>query len=469
MKRVLLGLAVLALAGCEVGPDYKLPDEAKTNAPAAQGGFISADAKTTVSAPVPDGWWRLYDDAVLNRLEEEALKANDDLRIAAANLQRARALQREVEGAQDPHFSAFFGAQRGQLSGESYLLPVPLPAQYLADAGIQASYQLDLFGRLARAAEAASADTEATEAGLDLARITVAAEVARAYSDGCAATHELSTAKQQVELQLKARSIAGQLSSAGRESVIEVTRTDIQVDQIRATLPVFEAHRRAAWFRLAVLTGHPPAEYPRDAEACTAPPRLHRPIPVGDGAGLLKRRPDIRAAERTLAAATAKIGVATAALYPEITLGASVGSTGLLTDIAQPAANHWGLGPLISWSVPGESEHARVAAADAQAHAALAHFDAVVLSALRETETSLTAYAHDLDRNDILRSARDHASLAVDQEDQLYKAGRSPFLNGINARAMLAATETALAASDDQIAADQVAIFLALGGGWPQK
>lgn len=469
MKRALLALVLLGLAGCEVGPDYKLPDEAKVNAPAAQGGFISADARLTVSAPVPDGWWRLYDDAVLNRLEEEALKANDDLRLAAANLARARALQREVEGAQDPHFGAFFGAQRGQLSGESYLLPVPLPAQYLADAGIQVSYQLDLFGRLERAAEAASADTEATEAGVDLARITVAAEVARAYSEGCAAGHEWATAKQQVELQLRARSIAGQLASAGRESVIEVTRTDIQVDQIRATLPVFEAHQRAAWFRLAILTGHPPAEYPREVEACAAPPRLHRPIPIGDGAGLLKRRPDIRAAERTLAAATAKIGVATAALYPEITLGASVGSTGLLTDIGQPAANHWGIGPLISWTVPGESEHARLAAANAQADAALAHFDTVVLNALRETETSLTVYAHDLDRNDVLRSARDHASEAVQQEDQLYKAGRSPFLNGINARAMLAATETALAASDDQIAADQINLFLALGGGWPQQ
>jgi outer membrane protein TolC len=187
------------------------------------------------------------------------------------------------------------------------------------------------------------------------------------------------------------------------------------VNQTRAAAPPLIARRQAALFRLAALTGRPPAEFPKAVASCVVPPRLSRPIPVGDGAALLKRRPDVRQAERTLAGATARISVATAALYPTISFGLGLGSTGLLADLGAPAANRWSLGSLISWTFPGGGERARIRQADAMADAALARFDGVVLNALRETETSLATYAQDLQRNADLRAARDDAATAERQ------------------------------------------------------
>jgi outer membrane protein TolC len=190
-------------------------------------------------------------------------------------------------------------------------------------------------------------------------------------------------------------------------------------------------------------------------------------IPVGDGAALLKRRPDIRQAERNLHAATARIGVATADLYPNITLGASFGSIGMIPGIGDANTWHYALGPLISWSLPATSSaRSRIAQAKAGTAGALAHFDGVVLNALRETESALTVYARELDRNALLAAARDQSALAADQADKLYRFGRADFLTKLDADRTLASAESAVAASDAQLATDQVSLFLALGGGW---
>lgn len=469
MKRVLPALAVLTLGACAVGPDYHLPDEAAVNAPHAQGSFQGADGKNAVLAPVPEGWWKLYDDPRLNALEEQALAANTDLRVAAANLARAVAVQREVEGRREVEGAAHFAAERTQLSGESYLLPVQLPSQNLGDGGVQIAYQLDLFGRLKRAAEAAGADTEAVAAAQEAARISVAAEVARAYVDACSAGYELGVAQHQVDLQTRSNEVTGRLANAGRDSKIDVTRGEAQLEQVRSSLPGLKGRRQVALFRLAALTGKPPADFPKELESCSQLPRIQRAIPVGDGAALLKRRPDIRQAERGLAAATARIGVATAALYPDITIGGTAGATGLIGDLGKPPAQYWSAFGLINWTFPLESEQARIEEADAASKAALAHFDGVVLNALRETESSLAVYQRDLERNAILRAARDKAAEASAEADALHKAGRTPYLTGLLAQQTLTSSEQALAASDSQVSFDQVALFLALGGGWPQQ
>jgi outer membrane protein TolC len=182
---------------------------------------------------------------------------------------------------------------------------------------------------------------------------------------------------------------------------------------------------------------------------------------------LLSRRPDIRQAERTLAGASARIGVATADLYPDIRLGASLASIGLIPGIG--AANTWQymLGPLISWSLPATSSaRSRIAQAQAGTAAALAHFDGVVLGALRETESALTVYARELDRNAALTAARDQSALAASQAGKLYQYGRTDFLTKLDADRTLASADSAVAASSAQLAQDQVALFLALGGGW---
>lgn len=467
LKTLTVAGSLLALAACTaVGPNYKLPAEAKVNAPTAQGAFLGAASKAVSQDPVPAGWWKLYDDPVLNDLVEEALRANTDLRVAAANLARSQAIAGEADDAGGFKLGVSAGAMHSRESGEQYLLTKQLPVENLADVGAKVSYQVDLVGRIRRAAEAAHADAEASQAALDLVRVSVAADVARAYVEACANGHELAVAQHAVDLQSRSLDVTRKLVRAGRGTAVDVSRAQAQLDLSRASLPTYESRRRGALYRLATLTGKPPAEFPKAVEACVHPPILTQPIPVGDGAALLKRRPDVRQAERTLAGATARIGVATAALYPNVTLGLGAGSTGLLADIGQAPANRWGLTSLITWTLPGEAERARIRQAEAGADGALARFDGVVLNALRETETSLDAYAHDLRRQAALKAARDQAVLAETQAQALYRAGRSPYLAGLDAQRVLAQSEAALATADSQVATDQVNLFLALGGGW---
>ncbi len=253
---------------------------------------------------------------------------------------------------------------------------------------------------------------------------------------------------------------------SGRGAALDLTRSVAQISQYQANIPALEAARRNALFRLAVLTGRPPSDYPRAAEACTTAPRLSQPIPVGDGALLLRRRPDIRAAERTLAADTDRIGVAMGELYPIVSLGATAGSTGAVTDIFTPMTNRYGFGPSLRWQLNQNAARARVAATEATTRMALAHFDGVVLNALREAEAALTTYGQDLQRNADLAAVRDRAAQAVGQSRSLYVGGKVDFLSYLDAQRTLASAETALAASAGQLSADQVEIFLALGGGW---
>ena len=467
--RLGLALAVAALTACKtVGPNYSgPPPSAVVHGPAAQGPFASASGQGLSQAQPPDHWWRLYDDAVLDGLVQQALTANTDLRVAAAHLERAQALLAQAAPARGITTALSAGVQYGHPSGEAFLQSQPVPSGLEYTGAFNAAYQLDLFGRIRRTIEAAGADVEATAAARDAARVTVAAETARAYADACGAGLRLAAAQRSLDLQRRAFALTQRLIAAGRGSALDLTRSRAQVEQTRADIPALEAARQGALFRLAVLTGRPPADVPPGVAACAAPPRLTQPIPVGDGAALLRRRPDVRQAERQLAAATARIGVATADLYPSISLGASVGSTGLVSDFLAPATNAFGVGPMISWTFPNRSlARAQIAAASAGAAGALAHFDGVVLTSLREAETALDAYSHDLQRNASLRAGRAEAALALDQASRLRAAGREGALAVLDAQRTLATAEAALAASEAQLSTDQIAIFLALGGGW---
>ena len=194
-------------------------------------------------------------------------------------------------------------------------------------------------------------------------------------------------------------------------------------------------------YRLAALLGHTPGELPEAAAACNHAPQLSQPIPLGDGAALLRRRPDIRAAERSLAAATAQIGVATAMMYPQISLGGTAGYTGMLEHLGDAVTQRWAFGPSISWHFPTQVDRARVRAMEAGADAALARFDGVVLEALRETQTLLSRYAHDLQRDQALHEARDAARNAADHTRRLYQEGRLGYLDSLDAERTLAAIE----------------------------
>ncbi len=460
-------IASLALGGCVVGPNHADP---RPGAP-AQSPFVSGQSPAFSGNQPPGRWWSLFADPLLDRLIEQALAHNTDLRVAAASLRRARAVLRETRAGRFPtatfNASATYSRQSGDQigfngaggEGESY------------DVGIDASYQLDLFGRLRRAIEASRADAEAAQAAFDLARITVAAETARAYAEACGAGRQLAVARETLRLQEQTFDLTRRLLEGGRGTALETSQAAAQLEQVRATLPTLEGQRQTALFRLAVLTGRPPAEFPTEVAACQTSPTVARPIPVGDGAALLRRRPDIRRAERELAAATARVGVATADLYPSITLGGSIGSSATsLGGLGSGSGFRFSLGPLISWSFGNfGTGRARIAQAEASAEGALATFEGTWLTALEETESALTRYARELDRLAALRRARAESAEAARIAGLRFRHGREPFQVVLDAERVRAQADAAVAQSEAQLADYLVGLFLALGGGWQEQ
>jgi len=336
------------------------------------------------------------------------------------------------------------------------------------DVGLDISYELDLFGRVGRSIEAVRGDADAAAAARDAVRVVVAAETARAYADAAAAAERLQVAERSLTLIEQTLNVTTKRFEAGRGTRLDVARVASLVAQQRATLPPLRAERDGALFRLAVLTGRAPAELPPAAGARQTILRLDQAIPVGDGRALISRRPDVREAERRLAAETARVGVATADLYPQISFGGSVGATGAsLGDLFAGGPFRWLLGSLINWSFPNqEANRARVEQSEASAAAALAQFDGTVLRALEETETALSAYVHELDRRIALNAARDQAVIAARLARLQLREGKIDSLAVLDAERSLAQSEADLALSDERIASGQIDLFRALGGGW---
>jgi len=466
VRGVLCAGIALSLNACTVGPEYRLPEQAAINSPLANGQFVSLPDDSLVAADVPSRWWRLYDDALLDSLIEDALISNTDLRIASASLARSAALLQEARSLRQPTVPIEAGLQHGQVAGEQYLLRIKPPRSTDYEARIDLGYDLDLFGAIRRGIEAAGANHEAVAAAQDLVRINVVAGTALAYAGICAAGLELDTLQRSLGLQRESLVLIERLRATGRATDLDVTRARQIVEQLESDVPLLAGAQINALLRLAALTGRVPAQIDPVIADCSSPPRLQQTIPVGDGAALLRRRPDVRRAERQLAAATAQIGVATAQLYPDIQLGASLGSLGLTKDFLTGPTNLWNLGGIVKWQANQSGARARIAAANANAQVALASFDGVVLESLRETETALNTYIYDLQREQSLREARDEAARAASDARLLLIGGRATELAVIDAERTLVAAEQTLAQTMATIAYDQIAIFLALGGGW---
>lgn len=470
IRHALAAAATATLAACAtVGPDYRIPDSAVVNRPASSAPFMGAQGNAAFLArAVPGDWWQLYDDPALNAQVAKALDANTDLRVAAANLEHADAILREAQAQTRPGATVSASPTYGHVSGIQELAPDYRPPNawsYSGSAGI--SYQVDLVGQIRRAIEAAGDDREAAQAAYDATRAAVAAQTTRAYTTACAAGMQLESARHSVDVQDQSLQATERLQRLGRGTTLDVTRARSQLEQLRANLPPLEAQRRTALFQLATLTGDTPARFPPELTNCATVPALRQPIPVGDGAALLRRRADIRQAERSLAAANARIGVATGDLYPKITLGLSAGSAGPAKFFGDASTFSWSMGPLISWTIPNTGAvQARIAEAQANTRAAYARFDATVLNALRETESALEIYARQLDRDASLRAARDQSAEAARQARTLYQYGKTDYLTVLDAERTLASNESALAASRADLANDQITLFLALGGGW---
>ncbi|WP_228529752.1 efflux transporter outer membrane subunit [Diaphorobacter caeni] len=475
----LCAVALAALAACgtkPVGPDYAVPSQAialqvRADQPFAgtQDATLAQESDRRVSsAPLPDHWWQLYRNDELNALIAKALEHNTDLRQALANLERVQAVEQEIAGSARPSVNVGASPSYGHVSGLSVLSPGHVPANafsYSTNGAI--AYQLDLFGQIRRSIESAQAGTDAAQAAVDLARVNVAAGTARAYAAACNAGLRLDVMQHSIALQTQSADISQRLHDAGKVGSIDAQRAHAQVEQLKAELPPLHAARQNALFQLATLTGEQPQNFPREVQQCSGAPQVVGTIPVGDGQALLRRRPDIRQAERQLAQATAQIGVATADLYPKISLGLSAASAGHMTGFGRGDTFSWSLGPLISWSIPvNGTAHARIAQAEASARGALARFDGTVLNALRETEIALNNYARELDRNARLQAARAQSAKVAEETRRLYANGKTGYLDTLDAERVLVNADSALAISQASLSDDQLALFLALGGGW---
>jgi len=462
-----VGIAALLGAGCAVGPRYAPP----TPPAGAEGPLTAPEVAGRSQAAPPDDWWRLYDDPRLDGYLTEAFAANADLRAAQANLTASRALLEAARAGRYPGTTAEAGAILGRDAITDEILELngaPPTTIWLFDDVLDVSYELDLFGRVRRGIEAARADAQAAAAARDALKVTVAAETARAYALICGLGEATAVARRSLAVVSREARITAERQGAGAASEFDVVRAQGLVAQTRAAIPPLEGQRRAALYQLAALLGRTPARAPVDAEACVTPPRLTALIPVGDGAGLIARRPDVRLADRRLAAATARVGVAVADLYPRISLTGFYGAVGSDTsDLSSEPGLTWGVGPKVAWSFPNQAgPRARIRQAKAGAAAALAGFDSAVLLALKEVHQALAAYGADLDRREALAEAQDKAHRGFDIAHGEFLAGAIPDLDLLTAEQTLTAADAAIAASDTALVQDQIAVFKALGGGW---
>jgi NodT family efflux transporter outer membrane factor (OMF) lipoprotein len=467
-RTVAIGITVMAsLTACRVGPNYRapaLPSGAETP-------LTSLNPSAEVATPPPDAWWKLYDDSRLDELVQEALSANRTLASADANFAAARAVVSAAKVSQYPSTQVSAGGLYGRDAVTDEILELggnrPQTIWLLEDI-LQSAYEVDLFGRVHRSIEVANANADSVAAARDSVRVVVAAETARGYAAVCALGEQLDVAYQSLAVVTHETEITEQRYAAGANSEYDVTRSQALVAQVRSSIPELKGERRAALFELTALLGRTPAEAPNDLETCHTPPRVTALIPVGDGSTLIKRRPDVRQAERRLAAATAEIGVVTADLYPTIRLVGLYG--GAASEINQLDTNiglTWGVGPTISWSFPNMAgPRARVRQAKAEQVAALASFDEVVLTALKEIEQALAYYSAALDNRQSLGEARDKVQAAYRMAHDQFLAGSISSLDLLTTEQLLVSVDAAVAASDAALIQDQIAVFKALGGGW---
>lgn len=465
LRSLMLTASLLSLAACAQAQDRIVP----TLSQSATGPFIATSRPELVAlAPGEDKWWRLYEEPVLDQLIADALAANTDIRQAAARVVRARAMLRERGAERAPQLSVSGAGNYGRLP-QGQRPPGAAREDWQIDAGLSVAYEADLFGRLSSGVRAARSDLAASEADADVVRVAIAAETARAYFDAASAAERLAVAERIVTLLDRSIALTKRREDAGLATRLDVARIAALRNQRQADVPTLRAERQSALFRLAMLTGRTLQDLPEIAAQRVTSLALNQPIPVGDGAALLARRPDIRAAERRLDAATARIGVASADLYPRITLGGSIGGTGNAVDNLLGAGPlRWLVGGLLNWTFNRGPARARVEAAKADGQGELAAFDGAVLRAIQETETALAHYASALDRQAALRAARADAEAAVKITRARQAEGQIDFLELLDAERTFADSDAQLAAANGAIGGAQIDLFRALGGGWSQ-
>ena len=459
IRTLVIGVATALLAGCvTVGPDYVAPQTAP--ATLQQAGAVDYVADHPVAT-----WWSQFDDPVLDQLVRESLLANLDVRIAVSRVNEARAVFSERRLDLAPHVTMGVEGTRskqpvegqGRVETDSY------------SAGFDAAWELDLFGRVRRNTEAAHADLQAQRNDLQAMQVTVAAEVARNYFELRGTQQRLDVARRILQTLGETQRLTESRFDLGAGSQLEVQSSLARVRAVEADVPLLEAVEGQSRHRLAVLVGKRPGELdtllaPREA------PAFAKALPIGDTTDLLRQRPDVRAAERRLAAATARVGVATADLFPRVSLRGFIGFlSGGWGNLVNGDNRAWQVTPSISWAAfDMGSVRARLRASEAQADGVAAQYEKAVLGALEETENALLSYAKQQAQLKLRLEQSVAARRAAELAEVRYRAGSSDFLTLLDAQRTQLAADDALAQAEAGVNVGVVAIYKSLGG-WGEQ
>ncbi|HMK87917.1 MAG TPA: efflux transporter outer membrane subunit [Steroidobacteraceae bacterium] len=465
MSKTKAALAVLCslIAACAVGPNYHPP---KRNTPDAWAGLTQSSQPSVVTSQSADlaRWWEQFHDPALMALVEEALKANPSLAIAEANLRQARALRDVAAGGLWPSLSASASYQR-QAGPLYYTNGTP---RNLYQADFDAAWELDIFGGVRRQVESAAANVQVAVENIRDVQVSIAAEVALDYVQLRGNQQEVVTAQNNLEVERHTAEITRKLYKVGFDSGLDMAEAQSIVATTEAQIPVNETAARQSIYALSVLLGRPPAYLLERLAPIGDLPSIPAQIPAGMPSDLLRRRPDIRQAEAALHGATAQIGVAVAQLFPQFSLsgGSTWQSTGLHRWFESSNRSVFA-GPAVSWPIfQGGAIVANIHAQEALRDQAFISYQQSVLTALQDVENALIAFteeqAHQKSLSDAV--AADHK--AVDLSLTLFQQGQTDFLNVLTAQRTLYTDDSALTQSKENVAADLIALYKALGGGW---
>ena len=462
-NQVLAVFSALLLAACAVGPDYRRPEVATSDQ------FVGVEGAKFSSAEVEREFWKAFNDQQLNEIIERALAANHDIRIATARLREARALRGETKLDLAPTVQASAGYTKARAS-DRQLAPLPNVDrnQDFYDSGFDAFWELDFFGRVRRQVEASSAEVQSAEASVYATQVSVTAEVARNYFEVRGAQQQLAVAQRNAENQGETVRITTARLDAGRGTQLDASRAQAQLSATLATIPDLEAAVTRSMLRLGVLTGQSPEALLPQLSAAKPLPELPNAHDIGTPEQLLRRRPDIRVAERDLAAATAEIGVAVGDLFPRITFLGSWGFNAVKSsDLGNAGSESFSFGPSISWAAFDLGRvRQRIRQREAATDRALARYEQTVLQALEETDASLTAYSKAIVKEQHLQASASASLEAAKLARARYESGVADFLQVLDAERTALAAEDQLARSETQTATALLATYKALGGGF---
>jgi NodT family efflux transporter outer membrane factor (OMF) lipoprotein len=453
------GACALAVAGCAaVGPEYAPPQVDVPPAWERAGGIASRESEDL------SAWWERLQDPALSGLMQEALAGSLELRSARARLRQARALRAAAGAERFPTVTASSAASRSKGSrevGSGRTIE-------LYSAGFDASWEPDVFGGVRRGIEAAQAELEASEASLQNTRVSLVAEVALNYVEVRAFQARLAIARTSLESQAETFQLTDWRAQAGLAGALDVEQARTQLEQTRAQVPVLETSLAQAEHRLAVLLGRSPGAL-RERLAVRGPiPVPPQQVAVGIPADTLRQRPDVRAAERALAAETARIGQAQAARYPSFRLSGSIGLEALTASaLGASGAAASALAASVATTIFDAGRlRQQVEAQSAVAEQALASYEAAILTALEDVENALVFLANTGQRAAALGAAAEAARNAELLARQRYQSGLTDFLTLLDTQRTLLSIEDNLAATQAERASALIQLYKALGGGW---